>query len=67
MVNIYCRSWKKWKGQENQICEVAGIGQLVEVNDAILGILVHEEANDMGSDEACATCNHYISFEFHNH
>ena len=30
-----------------QVCEVSRIRQFVEVNDVILGILVHEQANNM--------------------
>ena len=45
-----------------QIGEVAGIGQFVEVNDVILGILVHEQAHHVTSDEACAASNDDVSF-----
>ena len=45
-----------------QISEVAGIRQLVEVDDVILGILVHEQAHHMASDKACTASNYNCSF-----
>ena len=35
-----------------QVGKVARISQTVEVDDVILGILVHEKANDMASNKA---------------
>ena len=45
-----------------EVGKITSIRQLVEVDDAIVGILVHEEANDMRADEASTACNNYISF-----
>ena len=45
-----------------EISKIAGIRQLVEVDDFILWIFVHEETNDMRADKACAASNNYISF-----
>ena len=45
-----------------EVGKVAGIRQLVEVDDAIVGILVHEEANNMRANESGSACNNYISF-----
>ena len=45
-----------------QVSEVAGIGQLVEIDDVILGILVHKQAHHVASNEACATGNDDSSF-----
>ena len=45
-----------------EVGKITCICQLVEVDDAIVGILVHEEANDMRADKACAASNNYISF-----
>ena len=48
------------------VLDVLGVGwfpclrHLVEVDDAIVGILVHEEANDMRANEACTACNYDI-------
>ena len=35
-----------------QIGQIAGVGELVEIDDIILGIFVHKEANNMASDES---------------
>lgn len=40
-----------------QVGEVAGVGERIEIDDAILGVLVDEEADDVGADEAGTTCN----------
>ena len=38
-----------------QVGEVAGIGQLVEVDDLIFGIFVHKKTNNVTADETSAT------------
>ena len=43
-----------------EVGKITCIRQLVEVDDAIVGILVHEEANDMRANEACTACNYDI-------
>ena len=43
-----------------KVGEVASIGELVEVDDVILWVFVHEEAHHMASNEACTACNYYI-------
>ena len=43
-----------------QIGQIAGIGELVEIDDIILGILVHKEANNMASDESGAAGDNNI-------
>ena len=45
-----------------EVGKITCIRQLVEVDDAIVGILVHEETNDMRADKACTASNNYISF-----
>ena len=35
-----------------QVGKVARVGQLVQVHDTVLGVLVHEEAYDVAADEA---------------
>ena len=42
-----------------EVGQVAGVRQFVEVNDVILGVLVHEQAP---SNKACATSNNDCSF-----
>ena len=37
-----------------EVREVARVGQLVEIDNVVLGVLVHEQANDMASDKARA-------------
>ena len=49
-----------------QVGKVAGIGQLVEVDNAVLGILVYEQAHYVGADEARSACDDYVTLEFHD-
>ena len=39
-----------------------GEWELVEVDDAVAGVFVYEQADHVASDEACSACDHYISF-----
>ena len=48
-----------------QVGQVAGVGQLVQVDDTILGVFVHEQAHHVGTDEARAARYHDVSLEFH--
>ena len=45
-----------------QISQIAGIRQLVEVDDVVIGILVHKQAHHMAPNKACATSNNNCSF-----
>lgn len=42
-----------------EVTEVASIGQLVEVDDAVVGVLVHEEAHNMRADKSRTTGDNY--------
>ena len=44
-----------------EVGKVAGIGQLIQVYDVVLRILVYEKADYMATDEACSTCDDDIS------
>ena len=48
-----------------EVGKIAGIRQLIEVDDVILGIFVHEQANYVASDKACTAgdndCLHNVS------
>lgn len=46
-----------------QVCQVSRIRQLVQVDDAVFRILVHEEANHMAADESGTAGNQYVAFE----
>ena len=48
-----------------QIGKIACVSQLVEVDDFIIGILVHEQTYDMASDEARAASNDNGTFVVH--
>ncbi len=48
-----------------EVGEVAGIGQLVEVDDLVFRVFVDEKSNDMAADEACATSDDDVSFVVH--
>ena len=43
-----------------EVGQVARIGQLVNVDDVILWVFIHEKANDMRADEACTAGNDNI-------
>ena len=43
-----------------EVGQIAGIGQLVEVDDTVSGVLVYEQAHHMASDEAGAARDQYI-------
>ena len=45
-----------------EVGKVAGIRQLVEVDDFILWVFVHEEANHMRANKSGTAGNNYISF-----
>ena len=45
-----------------EIGQIARIGQLVEVDDAVSGVLVYEQAHYMASDEAGAARDQYTAF-----
>ena len=45
-----------------EVGKIAGIRQLVEVDDLILWLFVHEEANHMQADKSGSASNNYISF-----
>ena len=49
-----------------QVSEVAGVGQLVEVDDLVFRIFVDEEADDVVADEACASSDDDGSFRTHS-
>ena len=43
-----------------EVGEIACVCQLVEVDDVVLGILVHEEANNVAANESGTACNNEI-------
>ena len=47
-----------------QVGKVAGIGQLIEINNLIIRIFVYKKANDMASDESSTASDDDISFHF---
>ena len=44
-----------------QVGQIAGVGEFVEVDDVVVGILVHEMAHHVAPDKACAAGNYYIA------
>ena len=48
-----------------QVGQVARVGQLVQVYDTVLGVLVHEKAHDVAPDEARAAGYQYVALVFH--
>jgi hypothetical protein len=49
-----------------EVSQIAGIGQLIEIDDSILGILVHKKPDDVTANKSRATRNHDIPLEFHH-
>ena len=49
-----------------EVCEVAGIRQLVEVDDMVVGILVDKKSDNMGTDESGSAGDQYILLIIHN-
>ena len=45
-----------------QVGKIAGVGQFVEVDDTVIGILVYEEAHDMAPDKARTARDQYVAF-----
>ena len=45
-----------------QVCKITGIGQLIQVNDVILGILVYKQSNYMRANESSSSGDYYVSF-----
>ena len=45
-----------------EVSQIAGIGQLVKIDNLVLGIFVDEQAYHMTSDESCTAGNDYCSF-----
>ena len=45
-----------------EVCQVAGVGQFVEIDDVVVGIGVDEKADDMAAYEACPAGDHDVPF-----
>ena len=45
-----------------EVCEIACVCKLVEIDNLVFRILVHEQAHDMATDKACSACNNNRSF-----
>ena len=45
-----------------EVGEVTSVCKFVQVDDVILRVFVHEEANDMRANKSGTACNNYISF-----
>ena len=45
-----------------EVGQIAGISQLVKIDDLVLGIFVDKEADHMASNESCTSGDDYVSF-----
>ena len=45
-----------------EVGEIARIRQLIEVDDVVLGVLVHKQAHYVASNKACTTSNYNCTF-----
>ena len=50
-----------------QVGQVAGIGQFVEIDDAVIRVFLDEETDNMAADKASAAGNKDVSLEFHGY
>ena len=48
-----------------QIGQITGISQFIQIDYVIFRIFIDEQTYNVRSDEACSTCNQYISYEIH--
>lgn len=46
-----------------QVRQVPRIRQLVQVDDAVFGILVHEQSHHVAANKSCTAGNQYVTFE----
>ena len=44
-----------------EVCQITSVSQLIQVDDIILRILVHEKTNNVRSDKSSSTSNYYIT------
>ena len=49
-----------------QVGQVSGVGQLVQIDNVVVRILVDEEAYDVAADETGSSGNDDISFKIHD-
>ena len=47
-----------------QIGEVAGIGEQIKINNAIVGLFIHKKSHHVRADKSGTTGNHYCFREF---
>jgi len=45
-----------------EICKVARVSQLIEIDNLVFRVLVDKKTNDMTSDKARPACNYYGTF-----
>ena len=43
-----------------EVGQVASVGQLVEVDDVVVGIFIHKKANNVRADKTCTACDYNI-------
>ena len=48
-----------------QISQITGISQFIQIDNMIFRIFIDEQTYNVRSDEACSTCNQYISCKIH--
>ena len=49
-----------------EVGKVSGVGQLIQIDDFILRVLVYKKSNHVATDKSGTTCDYYITFElFH--
>ena len=48
-----------------EVCQITRIGQLVEVNDSVIGILPDQQPNQVGTDETGTSGDQNVSFKIH--
>ena len=48
-----------------EIGKIAGIGQLVDIDDPVVGIFAYKKPDDVAADESGSARDDYVSLEFH--
>ena len=48
-----------------QVSQITGISQFIQIDNMIFRIFIDEQTYNVRSDEACSTCNQYISCKIH--
>ena len=46
-----------------KVCQIACVGEFVEIDDAVIGVFVHKKTYHVRPDKTSATSNYYVAFD----